>query len=77
MNRRDVLKAGATAAALPLVASARGLAVIAATAQVAFDRRDLQQLLDESAESLGIVGAQLAVFDGQAVHEFATGSGDP
>ena len=73
MNRRTLLKAGAAAAALPMVASARGLAAIASPSQVAFDRRDLQQLLDESAESLGIVGAQLAVFDGEAVQEFATG----
>ncbi|MCY3611147.1 MAG: serine hydrolase, partial [Gemmatimonadetes bacterium] len=73
MNRRSLLKAGAAAAALPIVASARQLAAIAAPPQVAFGRRDLQQLLAESAESLGIVGAQLAVFDGEAVHEFATG----
>ena len=73
MNRRTLLKAGAAAAALPIVVPARSLAAIAAPSQVAFDRRDLQQLLDESAESLGIVGAQLAVFDGEAVHEFATG----
>jgi len=73
MNRRSLLKAGAAAAALPIVASARHLAAVAAPPQVAVDRRDLQQLLEESAESLGIVGAQLAVFDGEAVHEFATG----
>ena len=73
MNRRSLLKAGAAAAALPIVASARRLTAIAAPPQMAFDRRDLQQLLDESAASLGIVGAQLAVFDGEAVHEFATG----
>ena len=73
MNRRALLKAGAAAAALPFVTSARNLAATAARSQVAFDRRALQQLLDESAESLGIVGAQLAVFDGEAVHEFATG----
>ncbi|MXV95625.1 MAG: hypothetical protein F4Z92_07130, partial [Gemmatimonadetes bacterium] len=53
MNRRSLLKAGAAAAALPIVASARHLAAIAAPPQVAFDRRDLQQLLDESAKSLG------------------------
>ncbi|MYJ18830.1 MAG: beta-lactamase family protein, partial [Gemmatimonadetes bacterium] len=73
MNRRALLKAGAAAAALPIVASARHLAAIAAPPQVAFNPRELQQLLDESAESLGIVGAQLAVFDGEAVHELATG----
>ncbi len=73
MNRRTLLKSGAAAAALPIVASARGLAAIAAPPQVAVRPRDLQQLLDESAASLGVVGAQLAVFDGEAVHEFATG----
>ena len=73
MNRRVLLKAGAAAAALPIVASARGLAAIAAPPRVAVQPHDLQQLLDESAESLGIVGAQLAVFDGEAVHEFVTG----
>ncbi len=36
--------------------------------------RALQALLDETASSLGIVGAQLAVFDGQSLREFATGS---
>ena len=73
MNRRVFLKAGAAAAALPIVSSARGLAWMRAPSEVAVDPAALQQLLDESAASLGIVGAQLAVFDGEAVHEFATG----
>ena len=73
MNRRVFLKAGAAAAALPIVSSARGLAWMRAPSEVAVDPAALQQLLDESAASLGIVGAQLAVFDGETVHEFATG----
>ena len=73
MNRRVFLKAGAAAAALPIVSSARGLAWMRAPSEVAVDPAALQQLLDESAASLGIVGAQLAVFDGEAVHEVATG----
>ncbi len=34
---------------------------------------ELQALLDEVAAELGIVGAQLAVFDGETVHELAAG----
>ena len=73
MNRRDFLRAGAAAAALPIVSPARSLALLAAAPQATVDAAVLQQLLDESAASLGIVGAQLAVFDGEAVHEVATG----
>ena len=73
MNRRVFLKAGAAAAAMPFVSRARGFGLVAAPQEVAIDPAILQQLLDESARGLGIVGAQLAVFDGEAVHEFATG----
>ena len=73
MNRRALLKAGAAAAALPFVAAAPGCSPTPAPSRAGFNRRDLQQLLDETAAALGIVGAQLAVFDGEAVHEFATG----
>lgn len=34
---------------------------------------EMQELLDESARELGIVGAQLAYYDGEHVKEFATG----
>lgn len=34
----------------------------------------LQALLDEAASALGVVGAQLAVFDGKGLREFATGA---
>ena len=73
MHRRVLLRTGAAAAALPIVASARSLAAMTAPSRAAVQPHELQQLLDESARSLGIVGAQLAVFDGEAVHEFATG----
>ena len=33
----------------------------------------LQSLLDKTASELGIVGAQLAIFDGARLREFATG----
>ena len=33
----------------------------------------LQRLLDNAAKELGVVGAQLAIFDGKQVREFATG----
>src|ERR1700722_5247110 len=34
---------------------------------------DLQELLDDAARCLDVTGAQLAIFDGQNVREFATG----
>src|SRR5262245_46356978 len=40
---------------------------------VRVDPRRLQTILDEAAKSLGVVGAQLAVFDGEKSLEFATG----
>jgi CubicO group peptidase (beta-lactamase class C family) len=33
----------------------------------------LQQLVDDIARELGIVGGQMALFDGQQIHEFSTG----
>ena len=38
------------------------------------DDHSLQELLRETAEELGVVGAQLAIFDGREVRQFATGS---
>jgi CubicO group peptidase (beta-lactamase class C family) len=35
--------------------------------------RELQELLDDTAERLAVVGAQLAIYDGQHQREFATG----
>lgn len=71
LDRRRLLQAGAAAAALPLLS--RSSPALAASSSVAVDPLSLQQLLDESAQRLGLVGAQLAVFDGETVHEFATG----
>ncbi|MBL4801474.1 MAG: hypothetical protein JKY45_06230, partial [Emcibacter sp.] len=33
----------------------------------------LQKLLDETASTLGVVGAQMAIFDGKTLRQFATG----
>jgi len=35
--------------------------------------KDLQQLLDETAAKLGVVGAQLSIYDGRTQRDFATG----
>jgi CubicO group peptidase (beta-lactamase class C family) len=37
------------------------------------DGKMLQQLIDEITLELGIVGGQMAIFDGERVHEFSTG----
>ena len=34
---------------------------------------ELQQLLDQTARNLGVVGAQLAIYDGHHMREFVTG----
>jgi len=68
MNRRDfVTSAAATVAAASLPLAAFG------SSAVKVDRRLLQQLVDDSAKALGIVGAQMALFDGDSIHEFTTG----
>jgi CubicO group peptidase (beta-lactamase class C family) len=45
-----------------------------ARSTVTMKDRALQELLDETATTLGVVGAQLAVFDGRVLREFVTGS---
>jgi CubicO group peptidase (beta-lactamase class C family) len=66
-----------TAAAGGLVAAMAPPPVAARRAATGFntvvDPAELQALLDEAARSLGVVGAQLAVFDGRELHELATG----
>jgi len=37
------------------------------------DNREIEYLLDDTAKKCGVVGAQLALFDGQALREFTTG----
>lgn len=72
MRRRQFLTAsaaGLAAAALPR----RVTAARAAAPGVAVDPARLQALLDETARALGVVGAQLAAFDGQTLHQLATG----
>lgn len=74
MDRRHFMLTSATAVAGIVGApnlSASGLTP--ASGGRSLDPKRLQALLDETARSLGIVGAQFAVFDGQTVHEFATG----
>ena len=73
MNRRDFLKSGAVAVTLPATAMAGSRPAVEAREEVRVVRRELQQVLDDAARSLGIVGAQLALFDGERVHELATG----
>jgi CubicO group peptidase (beta-lactamase class C family) len=74
-SRRDFVVAATTTVAATVVPSplrARSLAARSASAG-RLDPRRLQALLDEAARALGVVGAQLAVFDGQAMREVATG----
>lgn len=74
MNRREFMMA-ATAAATATVGPRRGGAGAdrLRASGVRIDPRRLQTVLDEAAQSLGVVGAQLAVFDGEKSAEFATG----
>jgi CubicO group peptidase (beta-lactamase class C family) len=70
MNRRDFVlttAAGLAAAALPQAIRA------ANSIPARVDPVMLQQLVDEVASELGIVGGQMALFDGQQIHEFSTG----
>jgi CubicO group peptidase (beta-lactamase class C family) len=73
MNRRDFVlttAAGLAAATLPQ-------AIRAATSIPArVDPVMLQKLVDEVAAELGIVGGQMALFDGTQIHEFSTGMAD-
>ena len=74
MNRRDFVFTSATAVAGTVLTRRPERSEGSRAAGVpALDPRKLQALLDETARALGIVGAQLAVFDGQNVAEFATG----
>jgi CubicO group peptidase (beta-lactamase class C family) len=73
MNRRDFVlttAAGLAAAALPQAIRA------ANSIPARIDPLMLQQLVDEVAKELGIVGGQMALFDGQQIHEFTTGLAD-
>jgi CubicO group peptidase (beta-lactamase class C family) len=73
MNRRDFVlttAAGLAAAALPQAIRA------ANSTPARVDPVMLQKLVDEIARELGIVGGQMALFDGTQVHEFTTGLAD-
>ncbi|MDX1384487.1 MAG: serine hydrolase domain-containing protein, partial [Thermoanaerobaculia bacterium] len=69
-SRRDFVRLGAAAVA------GAGLSPTLAGGRTGrrFSPAELQQVLDDAARALGIVGAQLAVFDGSDVIELATGS---
>ena len=74
MNRREFMMAASAMAPK----AAYGLSVSdpllrAQSAGIRLDRRRLQSVLDETARSLGVVGAQLAIFDGKETAEFAAG----
>lgn len=69
MQRRDFILTGAAALATTLAPRLR----VAAQPRVVVDARRLQRVLDETAQALGIVGAQLAVYDGRQIHEVVTG----
>ncbi|MEZ4588024.1 MAG: serine hydrolase domain-containing protein [Gemmatimonadales bacterium] len=72
-SRRHFVTASAAAlGGLALPRSARGAPVFAPAAR-RFDPARLQAILDEAARSLGVVGAQLALYDGRELHEVATG----
>ncbi len=73
LNRRDFVlatAAGLAAAALPQAIRA------ANSIPARVDPVVLQQLVNEVAGELGIVGGQMALFDGQQIHEFTTGLSD-
>ncbi len=74
MNRREFLAAGSAALSLPLLTANRtGAQARAQPGSVNVDPRRLQSVLDDAARSLGIVGAQLAVYDGESVYELTSG----
>jgi len=73
MDRRGFVATSATAMAGVVGVPSLGARRFGASGLRSLDPKRLQTLLDDTARSLGIVGAQLAVFDGEAVHEFATG----
>ncbi len=69
INRRDFIitaAAGVAASQLPFAASA-------ASSGSAVDIQAMQELVDGVARELGIVGGQMALFDGERVYEFTTG----
>jgi CubicO group peptidase (beta-lactamase class C family) len=78
MNRRDFVVGSATAVAGTVLPRRSGTDGLRATLRspLRFDPKHLQALLDESANALGVVGAQLAIFDGQTISEFSTGLAD-
>ena len=73
MKRRDFLIT--TAAGLAVSGLPQAVRAAAAPRSVSsrVDPRILQQLVDDVARELGVVGGQMALFDGEQVHEFSTG----
>jgi CubicO group peptidase (beta-lactamase class C family) len=70
MKRREFVLSGVAALTAPRVARWSG-AGTAGSIRIVPEK--LQRLLDETAKALGVVGAQLAIFDGKEVYQVATG----
>jgi len=76
MKRREFvtsIAAGLAASGLSqgVWAAASGSAKVDVAARI--DPRILQQLVNDVARELGVVGGQMALFDGENIHEFTTG----
>ena len=70
LNRRDFIASAAAAAVLPnRIHSIRWYS----PRIDGVDPTRLQRILADTAAALGVVGAQLAVFDGEKIHEVVTG----
>ena len=77
MKRREfVLSAAAGFAASGLPQTIWAAAAAKADIAARIDTRILQQLVNDVALQLGVVGGQMALFDGERIHEFSTGLGN-
>jgi len=75
-RRRFVAASGAALTAAVLPGPIRSAMRTAAPPRSGIDPSRLQAILDEAAKARGVVGAQLAVFDGRETYEVATGLAD-
>ncbi len=74
MHRRDfVAMSAATLGAVAMPGRGSAVPVARNPSTRLVDPRRLQAILDDAAGTLRVVGAQLAVFDGQQLHEVSTG----
>ena len=75
LNRREFVAAAATTmAASAIPTTLRGAPPRGRVGRI--DPSKLQALLDQAAKELGVVGAQLALYDGESITEVATGLAD-